>query len=40
MIELVIKPTVPAELLDERDEDLCEPHRPLCHAAAPRRTPA
>ena len=31
MIELVIKPTVPAELLDENTKYLCQPHRPLRH---------
>ena len=31
MIDMVIKPTIPAELLDENTKYLCEPHRPLRH---------
>ena len=35
MIERVIRPTVPARLNGREHEDLCQPHRALCHRRAP-----
>ena len=35
MIDMVIKPTIPAELLDENTKYLCQPHRPVRHRRPP-----
>ncbi len=39
MVELVIKPSVPAELIDESNQVLCKPDRPLCHRRTSGATP-